>query len=447
MSRIALIAENSIEYISTLLDIWNNGDCAVLLDWRIPFETAYQMMLEAGVIKCCIEERLLKDKVIPKDSLIRFTAFSIVDRSPHLLPDEIREKYHENQSHDEAVILYSSGTTGKSKGIILSHYAITTNADAILDYMQLGVNDCLYIAKSLSHSSTLTGELLVLLRSNTDVVLAPTVVPPRYVLSRIAEFSVTTLCLNPSLLQMYAEEFEKKKYDLSSLKTVYSSGAVLNDKIYANIHEVFRGINIYNVYGLSETGPRVTAQTKDCCKGNSVGKPIKGVELVVVDETGCPVPDGERGIIHVNTPSRYSGYVSGVEKHSSLYKDWLNTGDVGYIDGNGELHIVDRVDDVMIINAHKVYPADVERLIMEDDKISSCAVSMFTYDSTDIIGCLYVSDTECAVDIVHRLKQSLMPYEIPKKFVRVGSIPCNERGKVDKKEVRRILSGCDKERI
>ncbi len=88
MSRIALISENSIEYVSTLLDIWiwNNGDCAVLLDWRIPFDTAYQMMLEAGVTKCCIKERLLKDKAIPKDSPVKFTAFSISDHSPHLLP-------------------------------------------------------------------------------------------------------------------------------------------------------------------------------------------------------------------------------------------------------------------------------------------------------------------------------------------------------------------------
>ena len=120
------------------------------------------------------------------------------------------------------------------------------NADAIFDYMKLERGDCLYIAKSMSHSSTLTGELLVSLRSGANVVLAPTVVPPRYVLSRIKEFSVTTLCLNPTLLRMFSEECKKKSYDLTSLKTIYCSGSILNDKVYSEAHEVFKGIDIFN---------------------------------------------------------------------------------------------------------------------------------------------------------------------------------------------------------
>ena len=143
MARVALIGDNSIEYVNTLLDIWNSGDCAVLIDWRIPFQTAYEMMMEANVSKCYIERRIFS-KISPEDySQFQFEVYDNNTDTVKVLPVTIYEKFHENYSHDEAVVIYSSGTTGKSKGVILSHYAINTNADAILAYMKLGHNDCI----------------------------------------------------------------------------------------------------------------------------------------------------------------------------------------------------------------------------------------------------------------------------------------------------------------
>ncbi len=447
MSRIALIGENSIEYVSALLDIWNSGDCAVLIDWRIPFETAYNMMQEAEVESCYIESQLLKNVSVQEYSKVTFTPFEIVTRGSAVLPCDIRKKYIDNQSNDEAVVIYSSGTMGKSKGIILSHYAISANADAIIDYMQPNEKDCLYITKSLSHSSTLTGELLVSLRSGMNVVVAPTIVLPRFVLSRIKDFHITILCLNPSLLKMYADDHKTRNYDLSTLRAIYCSGEVLTDKTAEYVREVFRRIDIFNVYGLSEAGPRVTAQTKRCCKSNSVGKPIKGVEIIVVSENGIPVKCGERGIIHVNTLGRYSRYISGKEKHTSLYNDWLNTGDVGYFDKNEELHITDRADDMIIINAHKIYPNDIERIILTDNRISDCVVSTCICNGSEVVGCLYVGTEECMSDLIHRLRNNLIPYEVPKKFVMVPSIPRNHRGKIDKTKVKDLLSDKNNEEI
>lgn len=429
MKRIALIGENSIQYIYKLISIWNNGDCAVLIDWRIPFNTACKLMIEANVSCCHIEDSYFDKCAISKCANIQFDVYRCDTSSAALLPNEVYTLFCPNYSQGEALVIYSSGTTGKSKGVILSHYAINKNADAIQDYMKLSSSvDVLYIAKSLSHSSTLIGELLVGLKYKIPMVIAPTIVPPRYVLNNIGKFSVTTIALNPTLVAMYAEEITRKKYNLHFLKTIYVSGSILDDAIYNVIHSTFKDIAIYNVYGLTEAGPRVTAQRKYCCKTNSVGIPIKDVELMIVNDLGDIVDRGVKGIIHVKTECRYIGYISGQERVASLYKDWLNTCDIGYIDDAGELHITDRVDDLIIIDAHKVFPSDIENTIRSQFKVDDCLVYKKNSKYGDYLECLYVSDNDI-LDAKERLQKILLPYEIPRVFYRVHEILKNANGK------------------
>ena len=439
MSRVALIGENTIGYVNALVDIWNSGQCAVLLDWRIPFSTSVEMMIEADVHTCFIETGLFtKLKYVLPDT-IDFITYEKQNSSAALLSSHIYDKFQENYSRNEAVVIYSSGTTGKSKGIILSHFAINTNADAIIDYMNPTTEDCIYIAKTLSHTSTLTGEVLVALKTRTKAVIAPTIVPPRYVLNNINKFGVTIVCLNPKFLSMFADEYERTQHDIASLKTIYVSGSILNDKTYEKSHTVFSNIPIYNVYGLSEAGPRVAAQRSDCCKSNSVGNPIKDVEIKIVSEQGSIVSDGEYGIIHVNTHSLFDGYVIGQNKHASLYKNWHNTGDIGYVDTNGELHIINRLDDIIIIDSHKVYPSEVEKKIMEHSNVTECAVAKVEFNGNEFIGCLYVSKNEIDRDIKEKLKSKLLVYEIPRFFLRCDALPRTKNGKVSTRDVQACL--------
>lgn len=444
MARIALIGKNSIQYVTLLIDIWNSGDCAVLIDWQTPFYTAIEMMRDAGVTSCYVQAGLWDKYDLNAFSEIEMQHFSVDNAMTFELPTCIYDKFHANYDYSEAVVIYSSGTTGKSKGVILSHFAINTNADAIIGYMNPSPsNDSIYTVRPLSHSSTLTGELLVALKSRTKLIIAASAILPRRILSETKQHDVTILCLNPTLLSFLCDDVERKYYDLSVLERIYVSGAILNDHVYEKAKKVLSGISVFNVYGLSEASPRVTAQTPECCKSNSVGKPIGGIEVAIVDDNGVLVPNGKRGIIHVNTPSLFSGYVIGERKHPSLYCGWLNTGDIGFEDMFGEIHVVGRIDDVIICDAHKVYPSDVERLIMKNPSISDCAVNRCLLNGSEIVGCLYVSEAECVIDIVRWLKNKLLQYEIPKKFVRVKTIPRNSRGKVDRTKVFNILSNDD----
>ena len=438
MSRIALIGENSIEYVNNLINIWNNHNCAVLLDWRIPTESLIHMMREANVIDCIIEKTIF-DKIANKPYDINYTVYEKSRSSSEVLPIHVYKKYRENYSKDEAIIIYSSGTTGKEKGIVLSHYAISTNADAIIEYMKPTSQDCIYIAKTISHSSTITGELLVALKSKMKLVIGPTIVPPRYVLSRIKEYRVSFLCINPTLLSMFSDELTRKKYDISTLKAIYVSGSILSDEVYKKSHKAFRTVPIYNVYGLSELGPRITAQRADCCNSNSVGKPIKNVKIAIISEKGTVLNNGEYGTIHVSTPSIFNRYVVGNQKHHSLYKKWYNTGDVGYIDSFGELHIVNRLDEIIIVNSHKVYPRDVEAQIIKHSSILECKIVKIELEGKEFIGCLYVGVKEIDQNIKKKLKERLMGYEIPMYFLKRDSLPKSNNGKILMKEVETLL--------
>lgn len=423
-----MIGENSIGYINTLIDIWNNGDCAVLLDWRIPFATAEEMMIEADVHVCFIEKEIFDKLQTTIPDNIRFVTYEKQNVSTELLPNRIYDKFQENYSGNEAVVIYSSGTTGKSKGIILSHYAINTNADAIIDYMMPQETDCMYITRSLTHSSTLTGELLVALKTNMQLLIGPIIVPPRCTLTNIEKFGVTIIGTNPLLLSMYCTEINSKKYKFSSLKKIYVSGSILDDRTYHLAHRTFAEQNIFNVYGLSELGPRVTAQREN--KSNSVGTAINGVEILIINEFGQIAMQGERGIIHVKSESLFLGYVSGNQKLESMYNDWFNTGDVGYMDSEKELHIVGRADDMILINSHKIYPSDIEQKIQSVLNFKECVVTKVVINNIDYLCCLYVTDLYETIEIQQSLRSILIPHEIPTFFLKIDSIPKNKNGKV-----------------
>ena len=428
MGRVALIGENSIEYIEILLTIWGQGDCAVLIDWRIPFLAAYDMIRDSEAYMCVVEDSYVKEINLDDYPEVKFLKYSRKKNVAEELPVGIRSKYHANYLSTEALILFSSGTTGKSKGIILSHKAISNNADSIIEYMKLSDKDCFYIAKTLAHSSTLVGELLVALKTGKKVIVAPTIVPPRFVLNNLIKFDVSIICLNPSLLLMYAEEYKRRKYTIPSLRCIYVSGAILYNKHLEMAKNAFNGVDIYNVYGLTEAGPRVSAQRCDCNSGVSVGKPISNVKICIRDENGRKLSEGEKGVICVSSPCLYSGYVKGIRKREIDIFEEINTGDIGYID-HGELYIVGRIDDVINTDAHKIFPEDVERCILNEVNVDDCIVVGENVDGEVSLVCYYQADHILSNSEIKKLRKRLAVYEIPRKFCRVDKIPQGFNGK------------------
>jgi len=437
MSRVGLIGDNSIEYICTLIDIWNNGDCAVLIDWRIPNQTAIEMMREASVEKCYIERKFFKNFEDSANKDISLIPYVNDANAEKLLPKSVYSNFHENYSSNEAVVIYSSGTTGKSKGVILSHYAISKNADAIQNYMQAGKGDVFCIVKSLFHSSTLIGELLVALKEDVPLVIIPEMASITYLFNAIPKYKVSIMCVNPTLLAIYSREYKTRRITLPTLRKIYVSGSVLNENSLQTARSIFDNVEIFNVYGLTEAGPRVSAQRKDCCHGASVGKPINGVSVKVVNENGVENNVGEKGYIYVKTPCRFMKYVTSNNEQNPIVNDWLNTGDVGFIDNNRELVVVGRNDTSIIHRSHKIYPEEVESILMETNHFIECLIEG---DDSKLI-CYYVSTKKKPLQfeelraIVRQSSEKLAPYEIPHEFICVEKLHRNSIGKLIRKRM------------
>ena len=296
--RIGLMGHNSVEFIEQLIRIWNNNDTAVLIDYDMPIDALKRIISNNLIASLRVEESLpLK---FGSDSLkVDVEPYSVCAPLPCLLPDSIYDEFIERYDEDEAVVIFSSGTTGLNKGISLSHRALNNNADSIIHYMQPKAADCLYLNKKITHSSSLTGELLVALKERIKIVVAPIIIPPRIAFRIISDFGVSILCCNPPLLKMYVGEVERANRYPEVIKTIYTSGDVISVKAIERARSVFDR-PVYNVYGQTECGPRISAQTENCCHGNSVGKPINNVEIRL----------DENGEILVKTNALFSGYTN-----------------------------------------------------------------------------------------------------------------------------------------
>lgn len=440
IDRVAIIADNSVEYVKAVIDIWAQGKAVVLIDWRIPIKKIIENLKEADIKECYVDEKLKNQIMNYLD--IKIHTFSKIRIEANEVPEDICKKFNSSQSDDDAIIFFSSGTTGKAKGITLSHKAINKNSESIIEYLKVAESDVIYIAKTLAHSSTFVGELLVGLKTNAKIIVSPTVVSTRFTFNNIKKYNATLLAVNPTLLNLYVSSYKKCNVDCTSIRAISCSGAILNKNKYLECKEVFSFAKILNVYGLSEAGPRVTAQRyeDEVFHSGSVGKPIKDVEIKIISSNGDILREGVKGIVHVNTPCRMTGYLMGINTKQSLYKGWINTGDIGYVK-SGELYIVGREDDMIIQGSHNVYPQEVEDIIKESPNIRDCVV--FGIED-NLLGqkiiCLAVlegkmNETKKFIKILRKdFSKVLASYEIPNEFYFIDNLPQTENGKISRKK-------------
>jgi long-chain acyl-CoA synthetase len=352
---------------------------------------------------------------------------------------------------DTAVILYTSGTTGFPKGAELTHSNMVMNAVCSRDLLRLVCDDSMIITLPLFHSFGQTVQMNAGLMHQNTLILIPRFTPEA-VFAAIQEDKGTVFAGVPTMywgLLNYENRDNRFDFDLISrtLRIGVSGGASLPIEILKGIEEKYN-IPIFEGYGLSETCPVATFnQPHKPRKPGSIGFPIWGIEVKVVNEKSEEVPVGEVGEIAIRGHNIMKGYYNKPEATAAAFKgtSWFHTGDLGRMDEDGYFYIVDRVKDMIIRGGYNVYPREIEEVLMTHPAISLAAVLGVPDESHGEEVKAYVILKEgqqaTAEEIIAWSKGQMANYKYPRLVEVRESLPMTATGKILKKELKKEITG------
>ena len=322
--------------------------------------------------------------------------------------------------HKTATVLFTSGTTGDPKGVKLSHRGIIENLKGIDKYFQLQEGQKILIVRPLVHVAVFTGELLVALYKGLEIDFYEEEFQPNRLAKYIDENGVEIFGCTPTLLYHLTRYLQGE-----SLDSIVISGERLTEGIAKILEEKFSDKRYYNVYGLTENSPRVSALCPEEFfeKIGSVGKPIA--------HTKVKLKDGE---LLVKSRSLMQGYIGDKEKtKEKIKKGWLHTGDLARIDEEGYLYVLGRKDDMLIRSGMNIYPAEIESVALQIVGVKSCMV----YGEEDICYgqkiCMKMVGDIGVATLRKELIRRLPAYLIPDKIISVESLEMTSSGKVKRK--------------
>lgn len=355
--------------------------------------------------------------------------------------------YLAREPQDEAVVLYTSGTTGKPKGAVLTHDNILWNVTTIaFDTIQMRSDDVLLGVLPLFHSFGQTVVMNGGFRAGAAVVLMPRFDGPA-ALQLLVDEGVTVFAGVPT---MYVGLLEAARHsDLKpQLRVAVSGGAAIAVATIEKVKEVF-GVDIYEGYGLSETSPVATFnQAHYGRKVGSIGCPIWGIQVCIAkaDVEGAieEVPQGETGEICIRGSNIFNGYLNKPEATQAVMVDgWFRSGDLGYVDEDGFIFIVDRKKDLIIRGGFNVYPREVEEVMAQHPHVVQVAVVGLpdeTYGEEICAVVVAAPGTQLdPEELAEWTRERVGRHKYPRSVRVVDSLPLGPSGKILKREITRTI--------
>ncbi|MCM3690401.1 o-succinylbenzoate--CoA ligase [Neobacillus niacini] len=340
------------------------------------------------------------------------------------------------QEDDLAVILYTSGTTGKPKGAMLSHRNMVSNVASLSRLTELTEEDRIITVLPMFHVFSLSVCINMPIACGGTIVIVPKFSPAE-VINTIRREKASLFAGVPTMFSFMLQVPGATAEDFSSIRACFSGGASIPVELLHRFEEKYN-VRIIEGYGLSETAP-VTAfnPLRGTRKPGSVGIDIPDVKNKVVDPDGIEVPRGEIGELIVKGPNVMMGYLGMPEAtFSALKNGWFYTGDLARMDEEGYIYIVDRKKDMIIVGGYNVYPREVEEVLYQHPAIVETAViGMKDKDFGEIVKAVVVSNDESITkdDILHFCQDKLAKYKLPRQVEFMKELPKNSTGKILKR--------------
>jgi long-chain acyl-CoA synthetase len=342
---------------------------------------------------------------------------------------------------DLAALPYTSGTTGKPKGAMLSHANLLANLEQMSGVPMLAEaeSDVVLLVLPLFHIYALNVILGLTVKVGATALLMERFDAGQS-LGAMERHKVTVLFGAPPMFIAWVNTPGVERYDLSRVRLAVSGAAALPGAVL----EEFRrktGVTIWEGYGLTETAPAVTSNAMGTvAKPGSIGKPLPGVDVRLVDEDGSDVEEGDPGEIVVRGPNVFGGYWNQPDAGAVTEGGWLRTGDVGYADEDGYIFLIDRKKDLVIVSGFNVYPREVEDVLYRHPKVAEAAVigipHPYTGEAVKALVVLRPGETASEEEIIEDCKRSLARFKCPQVVEFVSELPHLPTGKVLKRVLR-----------
>jgi len=457
--HVALLLKNCPEFIYTIFALSHIGACAIPINFYLKPEEIAFICSDSRTCGLVTQSAFLPTVRSVQEKYGGLNNIWITDvkndfqdpqHKPYAqLTENKSAETNSNASGETTVlILYTSGTTGKSKGVMLTENNLTSNALAAIQALDLNSTDRFICILPMFHVFAWTANILVPLYLGCPIVIVESIRPPKLWLSLMNKHKITIFAAVPQIYALLAEQAKGlKKWVLkylyfSKVRFAISGAAPLQVETMKKFEDEF-GIPLLQGYGLTETSPVATVNTLSMKKDGTVGKPIPDVKIKIIDENENALSSDQEGEICIKGPNIMKGYYGQDQSTKEAFtKDgWFKTGDVGVIDSEGFLRIQDRIKDMIIVKGLKVFSVQIEEILLNHPAVAEAAVVGIPDDSgNETIKGFVILKSGFNIDKLELMKlcqEKLPPYKRPRDIEIRKELPKNALQKILKKDLRK----------
>lgn len=429
---VGILLLNSQKYVTTLLGIWKAGKTAVPLNYLLPPQELAFIIKDSGM-SALVTSQFFAQAVAAVKPLFGDKGVLLMADAPDFAPP-VSQPVAPPSFNDPALYLYTSGTTGRPKGVVLTHSNLAYNVESCQKAGEFDSRDSFLCLLPFFHTYAITGTILLPLLSGCKMVLVDRFHPVK-VLKLIDEHAVSVFLAIPSMYRVLA--MSEGDFNVKSVRFPISGGEPLPLAI-AHAFEKRFGVSIFEGYGQTEASPVISLNVPGKNKLGTVGLPLPGVEMAIWDEQKNPVETEVIGEIMVRAPSVMQGYYNLPEETAkTITREWLHTGDLGKKDADGYVTITGRKKDLIISAGENIYPREIEEVLAQHPKVKEVAVIGVKDEVRGEVPKAFVIARDGMTldekELRHFCRENMAGYKIPKHFELVPDLPRTPTGKVLKR--------------